>query len=656
MQYIKERVNKLRNEINKHSHLYYVLDRPEIADSAYDQLLTELEELEAKHPELITPSSPTQRVGAPVSGKMPSYSHLTKKESLQDCFSMEELEAWEERITKIIGKKPQYFCELKIDGLNITLRYQQGALVRALTRGDGVTGEDVSHTIRTIAAIPLKLPQDIDAEVSGEVYLPHRAFEKLKDEFANPRNAAAGSVRQLDPKIAAGRGLSAFFYELGQNSLAKKPATQKEKMEMLAQWLLPVDRHYSLVKSLQEVKEYINLWAEKRKSLPYDTDGIVIKVNKVELQKQLGSTAKFPRWALAYKFPAQQSTTQVLDIKVQIGRTGALTPVAVLRPVIVAGSTVSRATLHNADEIKRKDVRIGDTVIIQKAGDIIPEVVEVLKDMRSGSEKEFQMPEICPICGGPVVRPALEAVHRCANPNCFAVEYQKIEHFVSRVAFDIDGLGPKIIEQLIENGLISDAADLFTLERGDLVDMERFADKSTDNLLRSIEQAKKVSFDRFLYALGIRYVGEQTARLISQKAGDIASLQKLSLEQLREIDGVGEKVAQSVYDWFRQGGSLDLLKKLVAGGVQIKKVKSTKGGHMVGKTFVFTGSISMPRPEAKIMVIDAGGEVVETISKNTDYLVAGDKPGSKYQKARQLGVKIIGEEELLRMLKSHNEP
>ena len=705
----QQRIQKLKEWLKKWNYDYFVLDKSDVSEAARDQIKKELTELEKEFPEFVTPDSPTQRVGSVLSGKFAKIKHITPKQSLSDIFSDEELMDWEERIQKLVpGEKLDYISELKLDGLNLSLIYEKGKFYKAITRGDGVYGEDVTHTVKTMKTVPLELNQ-LDGlkltdypiiEVSGEVFMSKESLKKINVEsdqqFANPRNAAAGTIRQLDPQIAANRNLEMYFYsiKLPENSSIKEPITHLESLELLQKLGLRVNKffvHSSPDKvgiGMTKIREEIKKWYKKRDDLPYEIDGLVIKVNQIRHQQLMGSTAKCPRWAVAYKFPAEQSTSQILNIEVQVGRTGALTPVAILKPTSIAGSTVSRATLHNEDEIERKDVRIGDTVIIQKAGDIIPEVVEVLTDLRTGNEKKYKFPTKCPVCAGEIDRPEGEVVSRCINPDCFAIHQHQLEHFVSRKAFDIDGLGEKVTEQLINEKIIEDAADFFTLRYEDLILLELFKDKKTQNLLDSIEKAKIIPLPRFIFALGIRYVGEETADILANhlqlkthqieikeeqkrdqmvlfeeepkikkvEAVDIedfiAELHKLSLEDLNEIEGIGDKVAEAIYNWFHEEKNVKYLKKFQRVGVKLTvEDQKERSDKLKGQIFVITGTLpTMSRDKAKDLIKQNGGKVTATVSKKTDYLLAGTEPGSKYDTAEKLGVKIIGEGEFLGMI------
>ncbi len=668
------------------NYKYFVLDESEVDESVRDALKKELIELETEFPEFITPESPTRRVGNVLSGKFAKITHKSRKWSLQDAFSEEDLLSWAERLTRFAPNITfDFVSELKIDGLNVTLWYEKGKLTKAITRGNGREGEDITHTIRTIKSVPLELREPVTIEVSGEVYMPKKSFEKL-DGFANPRNAAAGTVRQLDPKVAASRDLDLFFYEIGQGDM--QPKTQEEVMETLQNLGLRTDTHYKQHKDMKSVLKFCEDWIGKRTDLPYEIDGVVIKVNSLKTQKALGYTAKAPRFAIAYKFPAEQAVTEVLDIIIQVGRTGALTPVAVLKPTLVAGSTVARATLHNEDEIERKDVRIGDTVIIQKAGDIIPEVVSAMTDLRTGKEKKFKFPKECPVCGAEVVKPEGEAVSRCSNNKCGAIMRESLSHFVGKNAFDIDGLGEKVIDQLVDAGLISDAADIFRLKRSDLLGLDLFQEKRADNLLTATEKACDIPLDRFLFSLGIRYIGEQTSQLIGrflqkkeiptdfmkapakkQKAqtslfGEeendedifpitavMYAMKETTLEELTHVEGMGEKVATSFWEWFQEDENLQLLKKFFESGVNVLRMRKIEGKEgVLGKTFVLTGTLEgLSRGQAKDMIVKNGGHVSSSVSKKTDYVVAGESPGSKLKKAQELEVRVLDEEKFLKL-------
>jgi len=677
----KKRAEKLRSEIDRIRYAYHVLDKEIVSESVKTSLMHELTQLEETYPELITPDSPTQRVAGKPLDKFRKVRHVHRGLSLNDVFDMQELAEWEKRVQKLVssssvipapdrveGKAPagiqrpgvkkneklDYYVELKLDGLSVYLTYEKGLLKTAATRGDGTTGEDVTQNIRTIESIPLKLTEPVDIEVRGEVYMDYKQFEKVnaaqekKGEkiYANPRNLAAGTLRQLDPKIVSARKLKFMAWAVYKDGI-KTHEEEHEAAKKLGFKVEPNSRHS---KNLKEIEKFLEEWEDKRKKLPYQTDGAVININSEDLVSRLGIVGKAPRGVAAYKFSAEQVTTKLEEIRVNVGRTGAVTPFAVLTPVKVAGTTVSRATLHNEDEIKRKDIRIGDTVVIQKAGDIIPEVVQSLPNLRTGKEKTFKMPEECPVCGGPVVRPEGEAVARCTAENCFAVELQKVGHFVSKGAFNMEGLGEKIITQLIEEGLIEDAADLFALTEGDLTPLERFADTSSKNTVASIQEHKKVSFRRFIYGLGIRHIGAITASDLTRKFRRLEDIRSASLEELQAINGIGDVASESIYKWFRNKRNLEFLKKLKDNGVEI--VYEAVKNKLVGKTFVLTGSLNtITRDEAEELIRINGGNASGSVSKATDFVVVGDNPGSKADKAKQLGIKTLSESEFLKILR-----
>jgi DNA ligase (NAD+) len=699
-----ERTKKLRKTIDDYRYRYHVLNDPTVTDDIYDPLMDELRKLEEKYPELKTADSPTQRVGGKALDKFEKAVHKKRQWSLNDAFSFEEMKEWEKRVAKILKTEGiedslEYVTEVKIDGLKIILDYERGLLVRGSTRGDGKVGENATENIKTIQSVPLHLAETLNLTVVGECWLSTSELKRINlarkkqglPEFANSRNAAAGSIRQLDPKIAADRKLNSFIYDIdhiknqnddsNEKEEMKLPKTHFEELELLENLGFKVNQNYKLCKNLEEVKTVYEQWRKKKSNQQYGIDGLVVKINEKKIQKILGYTGKSPRFAIAWKFPTEKTTTVVEDIKVQVGRTGALTPVAVLRPVKIAGSTVSRATLHNEDEIKKKDIKIGDTVVIHKAGDVIPEVVEVIKKMRTGKEKEFSMPGQCPICGGAVKKEIIldkkkgeSAAHYCTNPKCFAVEKEKITHFVSKKGFNIDGLGEKIVEQLIGEGLIANVADIFALRKGDLEPLERFAEKSTNNLIDSINESKRVALSKFLFALGIRHLGEEGAVLVKNEIfdkrnlkleiGNLENFQKpddlidvfaqLKIEDLTEIGGVGEKMAQSIIDWFRSEENRKILEKLSDLGVEfLEETKELEiKSNLFDKTFVLTGTLErLTRDEAKDLIRKAGGKPSSSVSKNTDYVLVGENPGSKADKARELGVKIINEDELSNLIK-----
>ncbi|MFH1781325.1 MAG: NAD-dependent DNA ligase LigA [Patescibacteria group bacterium] len=655
----KNRINKLKSEIEHHRYLYHVLDKQEISDAALDSLKHELTELESQFPDLLSPDSPSQRVSGVALSKFKKIPHQVRMLSLNDSFSLEEMQEWENRIKKLVpGEKLEYYAELKIDGLAMSLIYLDGILQTAATRGNGRVGEDVTENIKTIESIPLKLRGDYKSgvEVRGEVYMDKKTFEKInreqkkkgEPEYANPRNTAAGSIRQLDSRIAASRNLDFLAYQL-ITDLGEK--THKEKHEILKDMGFKTDKFSRICKDLSAVQNFFKEVERKREKLDYWIDGIVVQVNSNKLFEKLGTVGKTHRGAIAYKFPAEQATTIVEDIQVQVGRTGALTPVAHLKPVQVAGSTVSRATLHNEDEIKRLGIKIGDTVILEKAGDIIPDVVEVLLKLRPKTAKSFHFPATCPACNSKVERKEGEAAHYCTNPNCFAQEKERIYHFVSKKGFDIDGLGPRIIDQLIDEGLISDASDLFDLTPGDTEPLEGFAEKAAQNLIESLDKAKNISLARFIYSLGIRNVGEETAIDLAQHFGSLEKLMSSSLEDLNALHEIGEVSAQSIYKYFQDHKNKKLINDLIDKGIKIinPKILSQK---LKNKNFIFTGSLEeSTRDQAKEKVRMLGGNIVSSVSPNTDYLVAGEKAGSKLEKAKKLEVRILSEQEFLKLIK-----
>lgn len=676
----KKRIEHLSREVDIHRRLYHVEDQPVISDEAYDSLMQELEELERQYPELASPASPTKRVGAAPRKAFRKVRHTSRQWSFDDVFDHEELVAWDKRVKKLLEKELsgksaadlEYVCELKIDGLKMILTYEKGILIQGATRGDGTVGEDVTENLRTIQSIPLELHKPVDGVFVGEVWLPEKELARINEErakaeeplFANPRNAAAGSIRQLDSKITAKRKLNSFVYDVDHVDLSETLlATQEKELNLLGELGFQVNPHFRVCNSVEEIESYYHEWNEKRHDLPYGLDGIVIKVNEKSFQEALGYTGKAPRFGVAYKFPAEQATTVVEDIQVQIGRTGALTPVAHLRPVRIAGSTVSRATLHNFDEIKRLDVRIGDTVILQKAGDIIPEIISVITNLRTGKEKKVSEPTKCPICGSPVERRKMRSAEMsaalyCSNPKCFAIEKEHLIHAVSKKGLDIPGLGEKIMEQLMNEGLVKDMADIFALTAGDLSPLERFAEKSASKLTESIAQAKEVPVEKFLFALGILHVGEETADLLVSHLVQEERLAKvrtpqglgrvfgaLSSEELLAIKGIGDTVAESVTEWFADEKKKELLSLLTEEGVTLLVPAKKIGGQpWRGKTFVLTGELaSFTRDEAKAMIKEKGGSVSSSVSRNTAYVVVGENPGSKYEKARELSVPILDE-------------
>jgi len=676
LQEARARIQQLSREIDRHRELYHTLDRPTISDEAYDSLVQELEKLEQDFPSLKSIDTPTERVGAEPLTSFQKVQHIKRQWSFDDVFDFSELVAWDERIQRFLQKQGiseerEYVCELKIDGLKAILTYEKGTLVRGATRGDGEIGEDVTENIRMIENIPLTLARPITLTVVGEIWLSKDELVRINTErqkeneplFANPRNAAAGSLRQLDPKVIAKRKLDVFIYDIDVIDGVDFPETQQEELQLLRELGFSVNKEHRLCHTVQDIEKYYREWNAKRDQLPYALDGIVIKVNAKVTQDALGYRGKSPRYGVAYKFPAEQATTVVEDIDVQIGRTGVLTPVAHLRPVRVAGSIVSRATLHNFDEIKRLDVRIGDTVILQKAGDIIPEIVSVIESLRTGKEKKKTIPKQCPICGGTVKRllmserQDMSAGLYCTNPQCFAVEKEKIIHAVSKKGLNIVGLGEKIVEVLIQQGLIKNISDIFSLEAGDLSLLDRFGEKSSGKLVEAIQKAKSVPLDKLLFALGIRYVGEETADLIAKNIPEklknlsdtVAYFSGRTKEDWLSIDGIGEKSAQSLTEWFADIENQTLLQRLEAEKIEIifPKKNEDEAQILSGKTFVLTGELdSFTRDELKAIIKEKGGSVTGTVSQKTNYVIAGKNPGSKYINAQKLGIKIIDEKAL----------
>jgi DNA ligase (NAD+) len=660
----KKRVLKLRTEINYHNYLYYVLDRPAITDTEYDKLFRELENTEKQFPELITESSPTSRIGAPPLKEFSEVRHLVPMLSLSNAFSEEETIDFDKRIKKILKTTGdiEYIAEPKIDGLGISLIYENGVFVKGATRGDGFTGEDVTNNLKTIKSIPLCLLGEKEShpkkiEIRGEVYIQKKAFEKLNEErkkkdeplFANPRNAAAGSLRQLDSKITATRPLDSFLYGIGQIE-GKSFSSHWEMLQTFKAWGLKVNPLIEKVKNIDCAISFHKFVTTKRKSLDYEVDGIVIKANDFSLQKELGTISRSPRWALAYKFPAQEATTKIIDIIPQVGRTGAITPVAVMEPVEVGGVTVSRATLHNQDEIDRLDVQIGDTVVIQRAGDVIPEIVSVVFGKRKGIEKKYKLPNTCPSCGSSLFRDEDEAVLRCIGISCPAQITENIIHFASRNAMNIEGLGTKHIEQLANKGLIKNAADLYCLTKDDILKLERMADKSTSNILKAIEKSKQTTLNRLIFGLGIRHVGEHTAKLLANEFGSIENIQKSDFDRLLEIHEIGPEIANSITNFFLDKKNLAIIEKLKNVGITYETAKGPESHKFQKLTFVFTGTLKkLKREEAKRIVEELGGRTSSSVSKNTSFVVIGEDPGQKAEKARELGIKVISEEEFKTM-------
>ena len=661
-------IQRLRQEIRRHEYLYYVADDPQVSDAAFDKLMIKLRALEEKHPGLTTPDSPTQRVGGQPREGFQTVRHRTPMISLDNAFSFEELAAFDRRVHDLAGKeKIEYIAEHKFDGLSLSLLYEKGRLVRGITRGDGTTGEEVTPNVKTIRSIPLSidavllkkagLPQDF--EVRGEAIMTRKAFEALNEQqeaeggkrFANPRNAAAGAVRMLDPAITASRRLDFFaYYLLADGRVPKK--RHSEVLEALAEIQFRASEDWELCHSLAEVEKYIQRWESKREKLPYEIDGIVVKVNEISLQNELGYTARAPRWAIAYKYPAHQETTVVNEIRVQVGRTGVLTPVAYLEPVQVAGVTVSRSTLHNLDEIRRLNLHAGDTVLVERAGEVIPHVVKVVKHGKR--EEEFEMPTKCPECGTRIHHPEGEVAYRCVNVSCPARRKESLLHFAARHAMNIDGLGDKIVDQLVDKEIVKDFADLYKLDLDTVANLERMAEKSAQNLLDEIAASKKNSLARLLNALGIRFVGERTAQLLAQHFGSMDKIEKASIEELTEVTEVGPKVAEGVAEFFSEPANRKLIERLRAAGVNMKDerqaLKSTK---FAGKSFVFTGTLAhRSREEAEALVASHGGKAGSSVSKKTDYVVVGADPGSKFDKAKSLGVPILDEAQFEKLVGS----
>ena len=663
---IIERLEKLKETIERHRYNYHVLDKETISASVLDSLKRELVEIESRYPELITADSPSQRVGGEPLPEFKKIRHRVPQWSFNDAFSEEDIVEFDERIKRFLKKESgkeillAYTAELKIDGLKVVIEYEKGVLKTAATRGDGIIGEDVTANVKTIESVPLRLKGPVSIIVEGEVWMGTDALNRLNEErrkagetrFANPRNAAAGSIRQLDPKIAASRRLDNFIYDIGWSE-EKLPDTQFEELKYLSELGFKVNHNYRLCRDVGEIISYWKQWQSKEQKEDYWMDGVVIKVNEIKYQEILGYTGKAPRFGIALKFPAQQVTTIVEDIVLQVGRTGVITPVAHLRPVLVAGTLVSRATLHNEDEIKRLDVRIGDTVVLQKAGDVIPDIVAVLKEMRTGSEKSWSFPRTVPECGGDgrIERVPGQVAWRCANKNSFAQHKRKLYHFSSKKAFNIEHLGPKNVDLLLEHGLISNYPDIFTLKRGDLLMLPRFGEKSADNLLQSIDKSRNVSLEKLIISLSIPQVGEETAIDLSKHFKSADELGRASFDVLKNIYGIGEIVARAIYEWFRDKENIKLLRRLLKEVKIGRPVGVSRAGVLSGKSVIVTGSLeSMSREEAHVMIRAAGGDVSTSVSSKTSYLVAGRDPGSKLDKAVGLNVPVLSEKEFLNLL------
>ena len=683
-------IESLRDEIRRHEYRYYVLDDPEISDAEFDRLMNELKKLEAAHPELITPDSPTQRVGGKPREGFVKVPHSAPMLSLDNAYSEEELRDWERRVHELSGRNDiEYVCELKLDGMSMALRYEDGKLVRGITRGDGGIGEDVTSNVRTVRSVPLSISHDklkkagipADFEVRGEMLMPIASFKKMNDErakqelsqFANPRNATAGTVRQLEPSITAQRRLDFFAYMLIASTTTGEGARRStnfeaggtgaparaifsnhwETLNALDSAGFKVNPRRSLAENFDEVWKFIGQWEEKRETLPYEIDGVVIKVNSTPLQRELGFTGKAPRWAIAYKYAARGGVTQIENIHVQVGRTGKLTPVAGLKPVPIGGTTVSRATLHNMDEIERLGVKIGDWVEVERGGDVIPKVTKVVDDKdHPRGHKSFHMPEKCPVCGGHVVRAEGEADHRCVNQKCPTKLRETILHFASRGVMNIDGMGDALVNQLTERGMVKDIADIYKLTKDQLLSLERMGNKSAENVLREIQNSKKLPLERVIYGLGIRFVGERTAQFLAEHLGDLVALEKAGEEELQQVEEVGPRIAKSIVEFFAEPKNRELVEELRAAGLTLKGKKKERGTKLAGKTFVLTGTLAnYTRDEAKKLIEDAGGKVAASVSKKTDYVVAGTDAGSKLEKAKELGIAVVDENGVEDLLK-----
>ncbi len=679
---VEAKIESLREEIRQHEYRYYVLDDPEVSDADFDRMMNELKRLEAEHPELVMPDSPTQRVGGKPREGFVKIAHSTPMLSLDNAYSEDELRNWERRVHELSGRKDiEYVCELKLDGMSLALRYENGKLVRGITRGDGSTGEDVTSNVRTVRSVPLSFsPEKLkkagipaDFEVRGEMLMPIAWFKKMNEErekhglsqFANPRNATAGTVRQLEPSITAQRRLDYFAYMLlgstggnarvsttGDGGGTSVPARSTAIFDN--QWVtlnaletagFKVNPRRTLAANFDEVWKFIGEWEEKRETLPYEIDGVVIKVNSTAMQHELGYTGKAPRWAIAYKYAARAGITKIEDILVQVGRTGKLTPVAALKPVPIGGTTVSRATLHNMDEIERLGVKIGDWVEVERGGDVIPKVTRVVDDKdHPRGHKAFHMPEKCPVCGGHVVRTEGEVDHRCINQKCPAKLRETILHFASRGVMNIDGMGDALVNQLTERKVVKDVADIYKLTKADLLKLERMGDKSAQNVLNEIERSKKLPLERVIYGLGIRFVGERTAQFLAEHFGALDDLVSAGEEELQQVEEVGPRIAKSIVEFFAEPKNRELVDELRAAGLTFRGKKKERGTKLAGKTFVLTGTLAnYSRDEAKKMIEDAGGKVTGSVSKKTDYVVAGADAGSKLDKAKELGVTVIDE-------------
>ena len=685
---LQQQIEKLREEIRHHEYRYYVLDDPEIPDAQFDALMNELKKIEREHPELVTPDSPTQRVGGKPREGFVKAPHSVPMLSLDNAYNEEELRSWERRVHELSGRKSvEFVCELKLDGMSLALRYEGGKLVRGITRGDGSTGEDVTGNVRTVRSVPLSISAEklkkaglpAEFEVRGEMLMPITSFKRMNEErekhglsvFANPRNATAGTVRQLEPSITAQRRLDFFAYILigtfdgasrpqnagngGTGALARATTlfdNQWDTLNALDAAGFKVNPRRALAKNFEEVWEFIGQWEEKRETLPYEIDGVVIKVNEVELQRQLGFTGKAPRWAIAYKYAARAGVTLIEDILVQVGRTGKLTPVAALKPVPIGGTTVSRATLHNMDEIERLGVKIGDWVEVERGGDVIPKVTRVIDDKdHPRGRKSFHMPEKCPVCGGNIARTEGEVDYRCLNQKCPAKLRETILHFASRGVMNIDGMGDALVTQLTERGLVQDVADIYKLTKEKLLSLERMGDRSAQNILNEIERSKQLPLERVIFGLGIRFVGERTAQFLAEHFGEMNALMTAGEEELQQVEEVGPRIAKSIIEFFSEPKNRELVGELRTAGLNMHGKKKERGTKLAGKTFVLTGTLAtLTRDEAKKMIEDAGGKVTGSVSKKTDYVVAGTDAGSKLDKAKELGVAVIDEDHLRKLL------
>ena len=660
MEQIKEEISKLVSLLNKYSYDYYVEDNPQISDTEYDTLYKQLEKLEKKYPELILENSPTQRVGDRVLDEFEKITHKVPMLSLSNTFSTEDLRDFDTRVSKLVpGQDVEYICELKIDGLAISIKYENGKLVSAATRGDGSVGEDVTENIKTIFSIPKVLKDNRTFEVRGEVYLPRKSFELLNAEregnnevlFANPRNAAAGSLRQLDSKITAKRRLSAFIYSIvGDDSIV----SQENALNTASEYNLPVNPNFKLCKNIDEVIDYINYWTEHKKNLSYDIDGIVIKVNSYSTQEEVGYTQKSPRWATAYKFPEEELATKLLDVELSVGRTGIITPVAILDPIVISGSTVSKASLHNKDIIDELDIHIGDMVVVKKAGEIIPKVVRVIKELRSTDSDKYIMPEICPSCGQQTFTKENDPFTRCKNPDCPDQNIRRIIHFASRDALNIEGLGDKVVTTLYEKGIITHTIDLFSLEREKLISLDRMGEKSVDNLLNAIENSKQSSLDKVIFALGILNVGKKAGKILAERYLNLSNLMNATLDELVNLDDVGQITAESILDYLSDENNIKFINDLIEVGMnpQYEVQDVNTDNIFAGKTVVLTGKlVELTRNEAKEYLEKYGAKVTGSVTSKTDLVIAGEKAGSKLAKAEQLGIRVINEEEFANMVR-----